>query len=333
MPVAASQGLEFDAPSGLAFGGRYLWVTNFNGNSVTAVNPSNGAWVATYRGPAYRFDHPSAITDVGSDLFVANAAGFVTELNATTGAAVRIISGAGYHFSNPVALASSNNALLVLNAGQPSSITEIDIPTGHLIRVASRPSFDDPVALAVNGDAAFVANRSSSDDTEVDISNGEQVGAPITGAGQIRSPDGIAAEDGYIWVSDSATNAATQINAATRQVMRTVNSSSYGFYTPSVALAWPGYVFIATPNGTSPMVTMVNAASGAGSWDGTASASYICNTNGPYYFSNISALAVSGDDLWVASRTGANYPSRSAEYGSLTELSTTHFNVLLRTVS
>ncbi len=30
-------------------------------------------------------------------------------------------------------LASSNNALLVLNAGQPSSITEIDIPTGHLI--------------------------------------------------------------------------------------------------------------------------------------------------------------------------------------------------------
>ncbi len=42
------------------------------------------------------------------------------------------------------------------------------------------------------------------------------------------------------------------------------------------------------------MVTMVNAASGAGSWDGTASASYICNTNGPYCFSNISALAVSG---------------------------------------
>ena len=332
VPAVASQGLEFDAPSGLAFGGRYLWVTNYNGNSVAAVDPSNGAWVATYRGAGYGFDRPSAITDVGSDLFVADAAGFVTELDATNGAAVRTIRGAGYHFADPVAIASSHDTLLVLNAGQPPSVTEIDIATGKLIRVASSPGFDDPVAMAVWGDDAFVANQASNAVTEVDVLNGVQVGAPITSPGHISSPDGIAAEDGYVWVSDSATNAATQIDAATRQVMRTVNDGSYGFNTPSVALAWPGYVFIATPNGTSPMVTMVNAATGAGGWNGS-SPSYVCNTNGPYYFSNISAMAVSGDDLWVASRTGDNYPAHSAEYGSLTELSTTRFNGLLRTVS
>jgi hypothetical protein len=48
----------------------------------------------------------------------------------------------------------------------------------------------------------------------------------------------------------------------------------------------------------------------------------MCNTNGPYYFSLLSAFAVSGDDLWVASRSGANSKTPAAATGSLTELST-----------
>jgi hypothetical protein len=333
VPGPGSQGLEFDAPSGLAFGPRSLWVSNSRGNSVTEIDPSNGAWVATLRGPGYGFDDPTAITDVGANLFVANGGGFVTELDATSGAAVRTIRGAQYHFADPVALASEGNTLLVLNAGQPSSLTEIDLSTGQLVRVASGPSFDfgDPVALAVWGDDAFVADEGSNAVTEVDISNGARVGEPITGP--FSAPDGIAAEDGNVWVTNSAGNSATQIDAATGTVKTTVNDGSYGFNTPSVAIAWPGYVFIATPNGTSPMVTMVNATTGAGGWDGTGSAAFVCNSNGPYYFSNISAFAVAGDDLWVASRTGANYPSSKADYGSLTELSTTTFNGLMRTVA
>jgi hypothetical protein len=48
----------------------------------------------------------------------------------------------------------------------------------------------------------------------------------------------------------------------------------------------------------------------------------MCNTNGPYYFSLLSAFAVSGSDLWVASRSGANSATPGARSGSLTELST-----------
>ena len=48
----------------------------------------------------------------------------------------------------------------------------------------------------------------------------------------------------------------------------------------------------------------------------------MCNTNGPYYFSLLSAFAVSGTDLWVSSRSGANSATPGARTGSLTELST-----------
>jgi hypothetical protein len=49
----------------------------------------------------------------------------------------------------------------------------------------------------------------------------------------------------------------------------------------------------------------------------------MCNTNGPYYFSDLSAFAVSGDDLWVASRTGDNSQTPGAKTGALTEMTIT----------
>jgi len=63
------------------------------------------------------------------------------------------------------------------------------------------------------------------------------------------------------------------------------------------------------------MVTKVSVTTGLPSW-------YMCNTNGPYYFSLLSAFAITGDDLWVASRSGANSQTPDAATGSLTELST-----------
>ena len=63
------------------------------------------------------------------------------------------------------------------------------------------------------------------------------------------------------------------------------------------------------------MVTNVTATTGAANW-------FMCNTNGPYYFSLLSAFAVSGDDLWVASRSGANSQTPGAATGSLTEMNT-----------
>src|SRR5580692_10050547 len=63
-----SSASEFDAPSGLAFGGGHLWVTNEAGNSVTEIDPSSGDWLGTFvRSASYRFNRPVAITGSGAN--------------------------------------------------------------------------------------------------------------------------------------------------------------------------------------------------------------------------------------------------------------------------
>ena len=118
-------------------------------------------------------------------------------------------------------------------------------------------------------------------------------------------------------MADSASNAATEIAAATGTVIATNSDSdgNYGFGSPLMVIGIRGNVYVASPFGSSPMVTKLSATSGQPSW-------YMRNTNGPYYFSLFSAFGVSGSDPWVASRSGANSATPGARTGSLTELST-----------
>ena len=325
LSAATSAGArEFDTPSGLAFGGGHLWVTNETGNSITEINPSNGDWIGTFASAQYGFNRPSAVVSSGPDLFVANLNGTVSELAASDGALVRLITGPAYHFVRPVALGAVGNTVLVLSTGGagPSStagaLTAINSRTGALIRtwLGGRFSFNDPVALSVSGADAFIVDRGSDAVTEVNWATGAFV--RVVSHHGLSTPDGIAVSGGRVWVSDSATNAVTDIAAATGTVISTLSNANgdYGFGSPSVAIGSRGNIFIASPWGNSPMVTKLAATSGAPSW-------YMCNTNGPYYFSQLSAFAVRGDRLWVASRSGANSKTPGARTGSLTELATT----------
>ena len=316
--VPTAGGLEFDSPSGLVAAGGHLWVTNQVGDSVTEIDPASGAWVWTFGGAGFGFDQPTAITASGSDLFVANAGGFVTEMSAVSGAVIRTISGAQYGLSDPVAIVSDGNLILVLNGGASGSITEVNASTGAPAGIMSGAqfAFDDPVALTVNGSNVFVADEGNSSVTDVNLSSPASP-TVITDPG-LNAPDGITSGDGYVWVSDRDSNAATQIDAATGTVVYTYDNTdaAYGFGAPSVAIDTGGSAFIASPLGWSPMVTKLSDTSGAADW-------YMCNTNGPYYFSSLSAFAVDGPDLWVASSSGANDPIAGSATGSLTELSTT----------
>ncbi len=318
--VSSSTALEFDAPSGLSFGGGHLWVTNEAGNSVSEINPTNGTWLATFAAKRYGFAQPSAITRDGANLFVANSAGSVTELRATTGAYVRSLSGPHYHFIDPVAITSAGNVILVLDGGRSNgvgSITEFRATTGKAIRTIAGSSFalEYPSAFSVSGPDVFVADKGNNAVTEVNINTGRLIRV-ITQQG-LDLPDGIAVVDGNAWVADSGSNAATEIDAATGAVIGTETDAdgSYGFGAPLMVIGSAGNVFVASPFGTSPMVTKLSATTGVPSW-------YMCNTNGPYYFSLLSAFAVSGTDLWVASRSGANNLTPGSATGSLTELST-----------
>jgi hypothetical protein len=316
--VVTSGQLEFASPSGLAADSGHIWVANRTGNSVTEIDPARGAWVWTFGGAGYGFNQPVAIVASGSDLFVANGGGSVTELSAVNGALIRTIAGPQYRLSDPVAIQADGDVILILNGGPTGSITEINANTGQLVGIISGPSFsfDQPVALTVAGTDVFVADQASNSVTEVDPT--AQVLVAVIPLPSNSSPDGIASGDGSVWASDSGTNAATQINASTGAVVKTYDNSvgDYGFGSPSVAIDTGGSAFIASPYGSSPMVTKLSDTAGTADW-------FMCNTNGPYYFSNLSAFTVTGDELWVASGSGANNPVPGSATGSLTVLSTT----------
>ncbi|MGC1239480.1 MAG: hypothetical protein WA860_11900 [Acidimicrobiales bacterium] len=315
--ASLTSGHEFDAPSGLAFGAGHLWVANEDGNSVSEINPANGDWMASLTSGPYGIDHPMAIASNGSDIFVANSIGSVSEIQASTRKLVRIVFGTEYHLKKPIAITVSGARVLVLNEGNGvGSISEFDAHNGALLRniSGSRYVFDQPAAFTVSGQDVFVADKGDNSVTEVNIASGRLV--HVIAQQGLDAPDGIAVEDGRVWVADSASAAATEINAANGTVVATVNDTDgdYGFWDPSVVIGAAGSVYIATPYGTSPMVTKVPATAPAPDW-------YMCNTNGPYYFSLLSAFAVSGNNLWVASRSGANSQTPAAATGSLTEMS------------
>jgi hypothetical protein len=322
-PAALATTSEFDSPSGLAVAGSHLWVTNQSGNSVTVVDPASGSWLGTFGRGGYGFKQPDAITSWGTDVFVADAGGAVSEFLASDGLPLRIMSGPSYRLDDPVAITVTKGIVLVLSAGEPSgahpkpgSITEISAATGAVLRTISGSSFafDDPVAMAVNGPDVFVADRGNNSVTEVAIATGSLVG--VTTGGTLDQPDGVTVSAGNIWVSDGATDAVTEIDPAGKIVGALTDSTgNYGLWLPSAEVAASGNFYVATPFGTSPMVTKVLASS-----PGAPPAWFMCNTNGPYYFSDLSALAVNGDDVWVASRTGANSPTPGARNGSLTEI-------------
>jgi hypothetical protein len=315
--TSLTSGHEFNYPSGLAFAGGHLWVANEHGNSVSEIDPSTGAWMASLTSGPYGLDAPTAIAASGPDIFVANSVKSISEINANTRQLVRIIFGSEYRFSKPVAITVAGGRVLVLNAGTGAgSITEFSAQNGLLLKTISgaRFAFNDPTAFTTNGQNIYVADKGNNSVTEVNMVSGRLV--DVISQQGLSEPDGIAAEDGRIWVADSQTNAATEINAATNAVVSTYTDSDadYGFWDPATVIAAAGNVYIATPYGTSPMVTKVEATTGTPDW-------YMCNTNGPYYFSELSAFAVQGNNLWVASRTGANSQTPAAATGSLTEMS------------
>jgi hypothetical protein len=314
--ASPTSGREFDYPTGLTFAGGHLWVANEKGNSVSEINPSNGDWLASLTSGPYGISQPTAITSYGHDVFVANSINSISEIDATNRDLVRIVFGSAYHFNHPVAITVVGSRVLVLNVAQGTgSISEFDARNGDVLRViaGSRYDFNDSTAFTTLGQDVFVADKGNDSVTEVNMVTGRLVHV-ISGQG-LSGPDGIAVEDGRVWVADSQDNAATEINAGNDAVVATFTDSEaqYGFWDPATVIAAAGNVYIATPYGTSPMVTKVNPTTGSPYW-------YMCNTNGPYYFSELSAFAVSGSDLWVASRSGANSQTPAAATGSLTEM-------------
>lgn len=73
------------SPRGLAYDGTYVWVANYNDNTVSKVNASTGAVVGTYAVGS----GPVAVVFDGAYIWVANnSANTLSKLNPGSGSAV-----------------------------------------------------------------------------------------------------------------------------------------------------------------------------------------------------------------------------------------------------
>jgi YVTN family beta-propeller protein len=306
----ASAGYDLDAPTAAAISGNDLFVANEAGDSVSVLNATTGSRVATIAGPSFAFDHPTAILALGHTLFVANGAGnSVTEIDGTTRTLVRTISGAQFQFSDPIALTGSQGRLYVLSSGGP--VTAVSTTSGDLVGVAAGQGFgfSTPMDVAVTGTHLFVTNRGANSVTEVDDRTMTFV-ATLKGAGYgFQKPTGAAIDGKDLWVTNTAGDSVSEISSATARPVRVVVDHT-NLPTPGPITVGDGYVFTLSPPGVSPMVTQVTPHNGAVPW-------MMCNTNGPYLFSNPQAAVVSGSNLWVVSKASSSLTEMNTDSGDL----------------
>jgi hypothetical protein len=312
-PVEAggTSGDDFNMPDAAAVHGSHLFIANEGGNSVTELNASTGAHISTIDGSQFQFNGPTALTVVGKDLFVANGAGnSVTELTVGTRSLVRVISAASYGFSDPIALATNGSNLFVLNGA--GSVTELATATGQLGGIASGSNFgfENPTAIVSAGSDLFVTNSAGNSVTEIDSDTMNLVTVLSSSTYDFDAPTGIAAHGSDVWVTNETGQSVTELSAATGEEMQVVTDNDDSLPAPGAIIYGDGFFFMASPPGSSPMVTQLVPSSPASTpW-------MMCNGNGPYTFSNPQALAVYGKNLWVVNEGGAGGPSGN----SLTEM-------------
>jgi hypothetical protein len=307
----------FDEPDAAVLYGAHLFVANKANSSVTEVNAANGNYQGTLRAATFGFRSPIALAVLAPDLFVANEHS-VTQVSAATHALVRTFSSQELGMTSPVALATTSpHYLFVLGTGGAAgagAVVEVNTSTGQVLRRASgaRFGFAKPSAVAAAGGHVFVAESASNSVSELTFASLGlmRVLSSAAGSGAFDAPAAMVAHGGYVWVTNQANHTVTQLSAATGGIVQVVPNTSN--YLPSpVAITWgDGYVFVASPPGSSPMITQVVPSNPAKlPW-------MMCNTNGPYTFSNPQALVVYGNLLWVVNEGGAGGPPGD----SLTEM-------------
>lgn len=302
----------FNAPTSAAAVGNDLFVTNGGSNSVTEVSTSTGGFVAGVSAKRYKLQYPSAIVAVGADLFVANAAGnSITEISALNLKHLRTIHRPKYHLSDPIALAPFGQDVFVLNGS--GSVTEINAGSGALVGSASGAAFgfDGPTGLAVANGLVFVANSASNTVTVINAQTRALVAILSGPSYSFSTPIGVAFDGTDVWVTNQNADSVTEISATTLQAVHvlvdTTNLPSIGPITFG-----DGYVFTLSPPGWSPMVSQIQISASplTVQW-------MMCNTNGPYMFSNPQAAIVNGENLWVVNEGGNSLTEMDADSGAL----------------
>ncbi len=308
----ASAGYGLATPASASVAGDDVFVGNQSGNSVTVVDATTGVHVATLTSPSFDFDRPTALATLGPDVFVANGGGnSVTEISAGTRSVVRVLSGPAYQFSSPIAVATDASSAGVFVLSADGTVTGVSGSTGNLLGVAPGDTLglQAPAALAVAGGRMYVTDRVGDQVAVLDERTFTPVRTLAGAAYSFHAPTGVVADASDLWVTNSTADSVTEISLSTGQPVRVIVDHT-NLPTPGPITAGDGYVFTLSPPGNSPMVSQIEPSTGKVAW-------MMCNTNGPYLFSNPQAVVVSGSNLWVVNKDSNSLTQMNSDSGAL----------------
>ena len=177
-------------PTRIASGSGWLWVSHYDGGTVSVVDQRDRAVRQTIRVG----DGPSGLAVAGGGVWVANTLdGTVSRIDAGTRTVVQTIAVG----SEPTAVAAGHGAVWVANRAG-GTVARLDARSGRviaLVRVGRGPN-----ALAVDGASLWVANQDAGTVSRVDTRANQVVQTLHVGD----APAAIAASPGGIWVADSS---------------------------------------------------------------------------------------------------------------------------------
>ncbi len=186
---AGSQSLTFDAS------GAYVYVTNFDGNSISAyaINSTSGA-LTELGGSPYSVTgtnpNPSQIVSTGNHLFVANFGTNVVDvftIAAGTGALTEGVAGSPFATgTGPDSLAIDPSGAVIYTANFPASVSafKVDASTGVLTPVAGNPQaipVSSYISIDPQGKFLFVTENTGVGVYPIDLSTGA-LGSAVAGS-------------------------------------------------------------------------------------------------------------------------------------------------------
>jgi DNA-binding beta-propeller fold protein YncE len=143
----------------------------------------------------------------------------VTELSASTGAYVSYLGEEQYGFSSADAVSSDGTHVWVANDGN-SVVTEIDASTAALVAGVS-DDISDPLAVSSDGTDVWVVNAGNTV-AEISATTGKAIALLSSSAYVFSHPLAISADGTDVWVANSTGNSVTEIDAATRAIVRVI---------------------------------------------------------------------------------------------------------------
>ena len=348
-PITVSLVSGLSAPTGVAVSGGDLWVANGLNGTIGEYNATTGAVVnASLVSGLNGLNGPFGIAVSGANLWVTSeGSGAIGEYNATTGATVNasLVSG----LNGPFGIAVSGPNLWVANTGG-STIGEYNATTGAAVNDSLVSGLNSPLGIAVLGGDLWVTNSSSGTIGQYNATTGAALTTPsITDGGgatlssltvilmnplagdvltatagsgitvtPYNPPTGALLLSGLASLADYETVlASVQYNnidggpgVASESISIVANNgiSSSNTAVSTIAINAPPVVEL-NPSSTNYATSWTN--SGAVAITPNASTMFVSGLDNP------NAIAVAGDDLWVANYNSGTISEYNATTGAV----------------